>query len=74
MKKLLIHRRSGRTFFAALGKAGLPVPTSPGQIGELCLHLLILGIDHEMVGSACWLTRILASAPDRIDYFGEDES
>jgi hypothetical protein len=60
---------SDRTFFEALRKAGLPEPTSwPGpalnrEIGNLFLTLLIIGIDHEVVGAPWWVKRILGAAP-----------
>jgi hypothetical protein len=59
----VIATRSRRTFFEALAKAGLPGPTSDAQIGEAFLRLLVLGIDHELVGTATWLTRTLGTAP-----------
>jgi hypothetical protein len=63
--RLSIDPRSLRSFYTALAKAGLEPPTSPGEIGECFLRLLIAGIDHDLVGSGTWLTRIFASAPDR---------
>ena len=64
---MTITTRSSRTFFQALDKAGLSAPTSHAEIGEIFLRLLVLGIDHELVGTGTWLTRILATAPDRVE-------
>ena len=66
---VIIQPGSNRTFFEALGKAGLPEPMSPWGpaldrgIGNLWLTLVVLGIDHEQVGSAFWVQRILEAAP-----------
>jgi hypothetical protein len=67
--KVAISPGSDRTFFNALWKARLPEPTSsPGrtldrEIGNLWLTLLVLGIDHDLVGSPLWVQRIVQAAP-----------
>jgi hypothetical protein len=67
MPIITIEPRVRRTLAEALTLAGLPRPRRAREIGELYLQLLVQGVDHEHVGSATWLTRILASAPDRRD-------
>lgn len=62
----MIEPRSDRTFYDALALAGLPAPTSLAGVGERFLDLLLLGLDHELTGSAPWLKRILADAPDSL--------
>ena len=64
---MTITTRSSRTFFQALDRAGLSAPRSHAEIGEAFLRLLVLGIDHELVGTGTWLTRILGTAPDRVE-------
>jgi len=54
----MIRPGSTRTFFEALGKAKLPHPTTHQEIGDAFFTLMILGIDHELVGSSNWYQKI----------------
>ena len=60
----MITPRSSRTFFDALWRARLESPAGNAEIGERFLDLLVLGIDHELVGTDVWYRRILGEAPD----------
>ncbi len=54
----MIRPGSSRTFFEALDKAQLPHPTTNREIGDAFFTLMILGIDHELVGSSNWYQKI----------------
>ena len=54
----MIRPGSTRTFFEALDQAQLPHPTTHQEIGDAFFALLILGIDHELVGSSNWHQKI----------------
>src|SRR5215470_17305522 len=54
----MIRPGSTRTFFEALDKAQLPHPTTYQEIGDAFFTLMILGIDHELVGSSNWYQKI----------------
>jgi hypothetical protein len=70
----VIRPRASRTFFDALWRARLEPPVRNAEIGELFLDLLVLGIDHELVGSDVWYQRILSEAPDRRRPSAEQEA
>ena len=69
--KITIRPGSNRTFVDALWRARLTEPTSaPGPPSTarsaICgSPLLVVGIDHERVGSPFWVPRILQASPHR---------
>ena len=62
---MTIVSRSPRTFFTACDLARVAYPTTHAEIGERFLDLLVAGIDHELVGTETWLTRILGDGVTR---------
>jgi hypothetical protein len=63
---MIESRAPRRTLFEALGKARLRPPLNDGDLAEIFLLLLLLGLDHDLVGSPRWHAVIASTAP-RLD-------
>jgi hypothetical protein len=70
----MITPRSGRTFYEALTKAKLTPPRSEAEVGLRFLDLMVVGCDHELVGSPTWYRRLIETAPDHLDHVVDIEA